>query len=161
MAQAQNYEKKALFRLFFGTVFVLCVLTGGNAIFILNILGSSILQPIEREVASVPTAKVIEPLYHAPVLQIDCAKAWVNQDQATKADSARLSFKNCGEQIEIANLTNHNQGDVFAGKKGWFTSDFIRLSKGSNKLQVQMGKDTQIIEINRLFEVVASDNKAL
>ena len=129
---------------------------------ILSSVGNNVFKPLKRNIASVsnqPIAKLKD--VHSPIIEIDCKKKSQATKLKTKAVSARVLFKNCKEVGRPINESNQNQGDIFPLKKHHWTSDFIFLKQGSNKIIAPLGEKIQTIEIIRQKTKKLASSKAL
>lgn len=158
----EEYQKRrAFWRITFWTFSFLAILTGLNALFIVNSLGRGLFKPLTRTVASVPTevqAKIEMPV--PPLIEVNCAKKSPIQ-LATRASSTRLMFKNCKAIERVVNVSNLAKGDIFPLDNKHWTSDFISLKLGENLIKAKIGDHTQIININRETSKKPTDDKAL
>lgn len=143
-------ERKAVWHLFFWSLLLFGGLTAINAVIMVNSIGPNILQPIQRNIASVTTPKTLLPKPdNAPRIEIDCTQSKTQHSQRTTALSFRIQLENCTNVAEVINESNHNEGHLFEMSKNQWTTDFISLDKGLNKIKINLGKSTQVIEITR------------
>ena len=162
MANYKLSETKAFLRLVLGTFSVLGLLTAANVLMIMNSVGTDIFKPLKRNIASVaPVSKYAPEKIESPTVEINCRKNKKAVKITTKATSARIFFKNCKKIGRLLNESNQNQGDIFPLEANQWTSDFIFLNPGENRIKAPIGKTTQIIEITREIIKKSKANKAL
>lgn len=162
MAKYLSAETKSFLRLFYSTLWVLAGITALNVLIILNSLGSNVFKPLQRNIASVAPAPVVEEeMVPATVVIIDCKMQKLPNAIDTQSNQARFHFLNCDEVGRVINQANKNQGDIFPlGPKEW-TTDFIQLSEGSNQMTVPLGGKPQSIEIKREIASKSDTTKGL
>ncbi len=162
MAQFLSSETKSYIKLVTGTLAFIGLISAINILIILNSVGSEIFKPLQRNIASVSNeTSTEETLTPSLLIEFDCKKNQMIAKTQTLSGNLRLLFHSCKKVSRPANLTNNSQADLFSiGNQAW-TSDFISLSPGENKVSFQYGKRTQIIEIIRETIKESTDNKAL
>ncbi len=150
MARKSKSETLSFLRLVSVTLLVLGVLTALNTVIILNNLGTEILTPLKRNIASVAEKKKNEDLF-APAITLrwNCKKQNKLEPHITNADQVRLEFYECEKPERPINQANNSQADLFPINKNSWTSDFLPLSPGKNKIAFKVGKKSQVIEITR------------
>lgn len=162
MLEAHPTEQKTFLRLVVWTLTVIGLMTGLNALVIMNSLGTELFQPLKRTLASEKVVtQVIPEKIDSPVIEVNCRLKRKAMKLNTKASSARIIFKNCADVNQITNHSNQNQGHIFPIKKGFLTSDYLFLSPGKNRIEAKLGKSTQVIEINRKISRSNQASKAL
>lgn len=162
MARTRKSETLSYIRLVSITLLVLGVLTALNTVIILNNLGTEILSPLKRNIASVAEKENTEEIsVPAITLSWNCAKEKTWEPQTTTADQIRLEFHKCKKPERPINKANDSQADLFPINKNSWTSDFLPLSLGKNKLAFKIGKDTHVIEITRNTSSPELEDKAL
>jgi hypothetical protein len=121
-----------------------------NGLVIINMLQSQIAPPQQRTLASQqPEMKQLKNHPLAPTIQWDCELSGQTSHHRTFASNARFVLKNCPNPAKMVNHTNKNQGHFFALNDGLFTSDFIHLQEGPNKIRFHWQGGSQDLEITR------------
>lgn len=163
MGQDDRSETKAFLRLIGTTFWVILGIAFINFLIIMNSLGNDIFKPIQRNIAAVTTVTPImkKMVIQSPTIEIDCTKKIEVHALNTLANSARVTFINCKKVGRLLNASNDNQGDIFPLKKNSWTSDYISLSPGKNRLSAALGDKIQTIEITREVRKKESPDKAL
>lgn len=162
MGTQEELEKKAFWRLVRWITGLLVGITGLNILFILNAVGTPIFKPIQRNLALAEQPETIEAFNEPPpLIEVNCLKKNKKISIRTKALNTRLVFQHCKEITEILNETNKNQGSLFSIGKNKWTSDYISLKEGLNKIQATTDKHTQVIEITREVYKKSETPKAL
>lgn len=161
MGRSSSPEKKAYFQIFAWTFTILAILPCINFLIIISSVGSGIEIPFAREIASAEETPAPTEDMHSPNIQLNCKNLSSKLSFSTKAPTARLSFEGCKSVSRIVNKTNKSQGDVFALNDNQWTSDFIFLHHGPNKLKVSLDGKSYPIEITREVIKISAAKKAL
>ena len=162
MAESNQTDNKTFMRLVLWTLSVLVVMTGLNILFIINSVGTNLFSPLKRNIASVENEEPINlEKFASPIIEINCQVKKARDPILTKASSARVFFKNCAQVDQLVNESNHDQGDLFPLANKEWTSDYLSLSPGQNRIKATIGDDVQIIEIKREIVKKKTSPKAL
>ena len=162
MGKLLSKESKAYLRIVGITFGVLAAIAGLNVLIIINSLGTNIFKPIQRNIAAVTQVPQVEiEKIKAPIIEVDCRKKDQKITIETKAPSARFLFKNCKQVGRMINEANQNNGDIFPLKGDKWTSDYIFLKPGINKILAPLKDRTQTIEVTRQIIKKPTSNKAL
>lgn len=103
-------------------------------------------------------------------LTLECQSRRKLEKIPTKAQHLRLRMLSCGsggqefdiKRAKVVNQTNGYQATLFAINNDGFTSDYISLSEGENKILVELGRsgdrvtgssDQKGVETNSVYEV--------
>ena len=149
MASSPTNEKRVISQL---VLKIFCFLGGLallNAFIMVETVGHRAFKPLGREVASLSKPPKEEIIGDTLLIPINCELSPQPLSLQTKASMVRLLFENCPRVGRPLNPQNQSQGDLFQLSKNQWTSDFIFLSEGQNRLEMKLGKNKQIIEINR------------
>ena len=161
MAKQWTPEKKAILQITLWTVSILTGLTLLNFLFVLHTVGPGLQTTFSRNVASIPPAEKDLTEYQTPLVKINCLNPKKIKKIETKASTARLKLFGCLGDKSIINQTNKNQAHLFALSKKEWTSDFIFLSPGPNRVAIQVAGKDYLVEITRQKEQVEDQNTAL
>ncbi len=115
-------------------------------------------KPIERIVATTQDIPEAPPKKRQIVLKVDCVQD--RQTIITDSPRLRLYAANCGElkdvetlKSQIKNETNGFVATLFHPKDQLFTTDFINLNEGENKIVIHLqdGKESieRVIKVSR------------
>ncbi len=123
-------------------------------------MGTVYIDNFKDEGQKTPAGDVAWPL---PVKSIDCGPT---QDLGSiDGDMIRLKAWECEEGLptRFTNTTNGYTSDAISVRKGEFSSDYVDLKIGSNKIQVvrtdKTGvKTTQTLTIERRLRAASADN---
>lgn len=161
MYDEEYQRKKAFWRLTFWTFTFIAALTGINILFIMNSVSIGFFRTEDRSPASVQEDSATKVKIPIPtVVEIHCNKKGPIQTQ-TQASSTRFLFKNCVRVDSLINETNNGHADLFPLPGKQWTSDFILLKVGENRITAQSGDSIQIVNIIRENPKNEGDDKAL
>lgn len=148
MAHFSPQEKRNLTWLTgWGFGVVLC-LAAANLIAISGLLEGPQNSGSQRHPASRTHNKVFAHSPQGETFQWDCNFAQ-SKTLTTSRGHLRLVVNNCPGLSELKNLSNKSDGDLFPVSATAWTSDYIHLSAGMNRLQLRWEGGSQIIEVTR------------
>jgi hypothetical protein len=150
MTHWSRAERKTLYILTFWSVVATASIAAVNWLVIINILQSQ-SEPTQQRALASQTLEAKQEKNHppAPTIQWDCGLSGQTSHHRTFASNARFVLKNCPNPAKMVNHTNKNQGHFFALNDGFFTSDFIHLQEGPNKIRFHWQGGSQDFEITR------------
>lgn len=108
--------------------------------------------PEERSVASVPeTENVSKTVNQVVTAQVDCQSQ--NQTIETESPRMRLYASGCGELTDVMSLTSSIRNEtngfvatIFRPKDQLFTTDFINLNEGENRIVIHLEDSKKQVE---------------